>query len=271
MAEGDDCSKVASEGRSTRGDDLSTWADRLEAVLARAPGPIDRVRVLAQTSSTQDAAWDACGGKAGLLVTTGRQVSGRGRLGRAWNDPRGLGVAVTCVVDARFEAWRLSMLAGVAAACACDRFLPQRARTRWPNDVLEPGEGGRKMGGVLIEVRDGLALVGVGINVGQQDRDWPSELKAASLSQLGAACSRIDVLEELLGQLHRLWSHPSDELVGQWRAREWLVGRRCTIAHDGQQHTGLVQSIDPIGKLVLVTEQGELHVSSASASVVRSL
>lgn len=252
-------------------EDLSTWADRLEAVIARVPGPIERVRVIAETGSTQDAAWNACGGRGGLLVTTGRQVSGRGRLGRAWNDERGLGVAATLVVDAKLESWRLSMKAGVAASRACDRFVAHPTRTRWPNDVLEPGEGGRKMGGVLIEVRDGLALVGVGINVAQQGCDWSEVLmsRAVSLSQLGAACFRIDVLEELLAQLHWLWSLPGDELVDEWRRREWLIGRRCTIAHDGQEHTGLVQSIDPVGKLVLATGAGEVHVASASASVVR--
>lgn len=279
MGEGDpiptgvEASGPAPEGQGTRSEDLRTWADRLEAVIAHAPGPIDRVRVLAQTGSTQDAAWEACGGRPGLLVTAGCQVSGRGRLGRAWHDERGLGVAATFVVDAMVQTWRLSMLAGVAASRACERFLAQPARTRWPNDVLEPGEGGRKLGGVLIEVRAGLALVGLGVNVAQLESDWPADLRAraGSLWQLGAACSRIDVLEELLAQLHRLWSHPDEELVDEWRQREWLIGRRCTIAHDGQQHTGLVRSIDPIGKLVLETDEGELHVSSASSSVVRNL
>ncbi|MCL4221899.1 MAG: biotin--[acetyl-CoA-carboxylase] ligase [Phycisphaerales bacterium] len=256
-----------------RGEDLQTWADRLEAVIARVPGPMDRVRVLTRTGSTQDAAWEACGGRAGLLVTTGRQASGRGRLGRVWRDEQGQGVAATFVVEASVETWRMSILAGVAASGACDRFLGQPTRTRWPNDVLEPGEGGRKLGGVLIEVRGGLALVGVGVNVAQQEREWPEELqgRAVSLSQLGSACSRIDMLEELLAQLHRWWSRSSEELVDEWRQREWLIGRRCTIAHDGQRHTGLVRSIDPIGNLVLDTEEGELHVSSASASVVQNL
>ncbi|KAA0213046.1 MAG: biotin--[acetyl-CoA-carboxylase] ligase [Leptolyngbya sp. PLA3] len=262
-----------SEGQRTRNEDLSTWADRLEATLARVPGPINRVRVLALTGSTQDAAWESCGGRGGLLVTTGRQVRGRGRLGRTWSDERGLGIAATFVVDARVPAWRLSMLAGVAASRACDRVLHRPTRTRWPNDVLEPGEGGRKLGGVLIEVRDGLAMVGVGVNVRQQESDWPVSLRerAVSLAQLGAGCFRIDVIEELLAQVQRLWAHPVDELVEAWREREWLIGRRCTIAHDGEQHTGLVRSIDPIGKLVLESAAGELHVASASASVVRYL
>lgn len=250
--------------------DLSTWADRLEAVLRANPGPIDRVRVMSQTSSTQDAAVHACAGRPGLMLTAGRQSAGRGRLGRAWIDQQGGGVATTLVLEATAEAWRLAMLAGVAAANACDRFLNQRTYTRWPNDVLEPGERGRKLCGVLVEVRNGLALVGIGINVQQRDEDWSDELaeRAVSLTELGACCERIDVLEALLDEIHRLWTQPGEVLVEGWRRREWLIGRRCVIAHDGQRHAGVVKSIDPLGHLVLATEQGELHLASASASVV---
>lgn len=251
-------------------DDLTIWADRLEAVVRVHPGPIDRVRVMAETGSTQDAALNACGSRPGLLLTTGRQLRGRGRLGRKWVDQSAGGVAVTMVLPGTVESWQLSMLAGVAAAFACERFLHRQAQTRWPNDVLEPGPRGRKLGGVLVEVRDGLALVGIGINVKQNTQDWPTELAehAVSLSQLGAACERIEVLEAVLKEVHRLWPKPAQELVDAWRGREWLIGRRCVIAHDGQRHAGVVRSIDPLGHLVLATDEGDLHLPSASASVV---
>ena len=63
---------------------LHRWADDLETHLSGLDLlGLDRVVVLAETASTQDAALRHAGGKPGLLCMTGRQTGGRGRLGRA--------------------------------------------------------------------------------------------------------------------------------------------------------------------------------------------
>lgn len=251
-------------------EDLTTWADRLERVLVDEPGPIDRVRVLAETESTQDAAWQSCGGRAGLVVVAGRQTRGRGRLGKHWVDSFGLGVAMTLVVEPGEPGWRLSVLAGVAAASACERFVPGRVRVRWPNDVLEPGERGRKLAGVLVESRSGLALVGVGINVRQGSEHWSGRLgeQAVSLHQLGAECSRLDVARALVKSFHALWKVDAGALIEEWRAREWLFGRRCTVAHNGDTFQGVVKTIDPNDQIVLDVGSGDVALPAASSSVI---
>ncbi len=104
---------------------LSKWQSQLEQAVHGSwvfPGtcPLDRVMVLAETESTQDAAMRLCGGRPGLVVIAGRQTKGRGRLGRLWADTSHLGVAMTFVFDGKaYDDAHLSLAVGVAASKAC--------------------------------------------------------------------------------------------------------------------------------------------------------
>ena len=67
------------------GVEVKTWTDRLQSVLVEAGGPFDRVVVVPETSSTQDAA-RRLDREPGTVVIACRQTAGRGRLGRTWAD-----------------------------------------------------------------------------------------------------------------------------------------------------------------------------------------
>lgn len=246
-------------------DDPADWAQRLEETIRELHiWIIDRVAVVPETPSTQDAAFELARGKPGLMLLAERQTAGRGRLGRTWVQHGGLGVAVTFVLDAaKLDAGRLSMAAGVAAAKALDGCVapPAGFGLRWPNDVVEatgrPG-GGRKVAGVLIEIREGLALLGVGVNVFQKEHNFPPELRgsAVSLLQLGPTSDRIGVAQGLLRELHRAMSAEPGLLAHDWTARDVLTGSRQVFIHQHQRVEGIVESIDPAHEIVLRTSPG---------------
>src|SRR5437868_6937213 len=131
---------------------IETWGSAVESLIARERiACIDRIAVVRETESTQDVARAMCGGRAGVVVGSGRELRG-----------------------------------------------------------------------VLIEQVDGLALVGVGINVLQRGGDWAEELRlrAVSLGQLGSAVSRLDVLLRLISELDRALGSSDEVLEGRWAARE---------------------------------------------------
>jgi len=71
-----------------------------------------------------------------------------------------------------------------------DQLGGDERRPRCLQRKPEPREdGGRKLAGVLIEVRSGIALVGVGINVLHGPDDFPPHLRsqATSISMVGRA------------------------------------------------------------------------------------
>ena len=79
---------------------------------------------------------------------------------------------------------------------------PDWLRVKAPNDVLLDG---RKLAGVLIEQSDGIAVIGVGINVGPID--WPAELEgqAISLYEAGVEIDRFEVLEMVMPMVVDAW------------------------------------------------------------------
>jgi BirA family biotin operon repressor/biotin-[acetyl-CoA-carboxylase] ligase len=127
------------------------------------------VRVLAQTTSTQDVARQlSCTSQQRVFIAA-RQTKGRGSRGRTWNDPRGLGLAMTMALPRNaptgpIDPTILPLACGLAVIDAIKRLLGPRSPRlglKWPNDVMQvdaSGRGVRKLGGVLIEAAQGLPV-----------------------------------------------------------------------------------------------------------------
>ncbi len=200
---------------------LTEWADRIERVIAETPDCcVDRVAVIAETASTQDAAAAHAGGRPGLLVLTGRQTAGRGRMGRVWADTADAGLAATFVLpDDPRDPGALAAVGGIAARETLAAVAPGIVlRLKRPNDVLAIDNDGqaRKIAGVLIERRDGLTLIGIGMNVAQES--WPDELadSAVSLAQLGVGVDRIELAAWLVRSMSAAVRLLPDEIEERW-------------------------------------------------------
>ena len=134
----------------------------------------------------------------GAVAATEEQTEGRGRLGREWHAPRGS--SVLCSVLLRpglpVERWpELSLVAGGAVAEAV-RAAGVEPTLKHPNDVLA---GGRKLAGMLAEARDGIVVLGIGVNVRQQENELPDG--ATSLRLERSTVSRPELLAEILAVL----------------------------------------------------------------------
>ena len=164
----------------------------------------------------------------------------------------------------------VALRAGLEACRACEVALGKSCRLRWPNDVLEPGKPGRKLAGVLIEVGDAIATIGIGLNVKQQPGHWSSTLegRAVSLAQLGYPGERIDAACLLLGACTRALEVSPAAAVAQWREREWLIGRRCALLVGDRRIVGRVKGITPGGALAVLRDDGCVEeVPSVAVSI----
>ena len=199
----------------------------------------------------------------GAVAVTDFQTAGRGRLGRVWAAPPG--TALLCSVLLRPPAGsriaQLSLVGGLAAAQTVESTLGRPARVKWPNDVLVDGQ---KVAGVLAEARDGIVVVGIGLNVNQTAAELPADARvpATSLRILdGAERDRDALLAALLERLETAYGSWLDgglaALHGELVSRDALAGRRVSI--DGRPARAL--GIDAEGRLVLDSgpvESGEV-------------
>jgi len=174
------------------------WGDRIEALIESIGPPLTVSRVMAQCASTQEHA-RALG--LGAVVVAQRQTGGRGQRGNVWADTGDEGLAFSLVLPATEQPQRSAALA-MAIVDALEPLAPSRLTVKHPNDVLLDG---RKLAGVLIEQADGLAVIGIGINVAQQS--WPDELAqtAISLGLAGVEVDRLGVMERVLPAVVAAW------------------------------------------------------------------
>jgi len=244
--------------------DCEFWRARLHG--AAANGIVRDVIVLPQTASTQDAARQH-GLRSGVMVATLEQTAGRGRFGRRWRDSGRDGLAVTFVLP-RDRPQRWAIAAAVAAANAIEAASNITVGIKWPNDILAPD--GRKIAGVLVEQTGGFAVIGIGVNVHQQD--WPPDLadRAVSLLQLGANPERIDLAVALLKSVASAHSRTDQELQDDFMLRDMLTGRLGLIRSGGDIIRGRIQRIEPMRGLSVRDSSGcEVWIDAEIASIER--
>lgn len=258
-------------------EELEDWADRLEAKAASTGFDPTRVRVFATCDSTQDPARDL---GIGSIVTTARQSAGRGRLGRAWVEDQGTGVAVSLGLKAK-PPEHACMAVAVASMKAVRGVLIDRGATveqaeqvglKFPNDLVDR-RGGRKIGGILVEVSGDLAVVGIGINI--HPREWPAGIEGISVGELipGVTPSRIEILERLLIEVDRAWSLPTDHLDATFAAEHAPTGGRVEIriGEDPDPSTlvsGRLLDLDPRRRLLVEADQGLVEVPVDRARIL---
>jgi len=211
------------------------------------------------------------GAPAGLVIVADAQTAGRGRQGRRWSSEAGQGLYVSILrrpdVPAT-EAWRWTLLAGLAARAAVGPHLPAPgAWLKWPNDLFV---GRRKLGGILCELssagpRVDAIVVGIGLNLRPPATGWPPDLadRATSLEQHGAASGLRDrVLADLLGALTLLEADlgsPGGAAALTSLARDAMapmIGRSATVEVGGAPRTVVVTGLADSGALEVLEEDG---------------
>jgi BirA family biotin operon repressor/biotin-[acetyl-CoA-carboxylase] ligase len=184
-------------------------------VMHRSCRLLRRVIVLRQTDSTQDAA-RRLNATPGDVVVAWRQTAGRGQFGRQWADTGTDGVAMTVVIE-RDSPQRLVLATALGVASAAETILGRPVTIKQPNDILVDG---RKLAGVLVEQIEQVALIGVGMNVGQ--RSWPDELRdrAISVAQLQMNIDRLHIIEAILINLDRVLRESEAQLAREFASRD---------------------------------------------------
>ncbi|GLZ81071.1 biotin--[acetyl-CoA-carboxylase] ligase [Actinorhabdospora filicis] len=253
-----------------------------DAVRARLTGSLwHDVRAVPATGSTNAdlAALARAGAPEGTVLSADRQDAGRGRLGRGWTSPSGAGLAVSVLLrptvpPARF-GW-LTLLAGLSLVEVSRETAGAEAWLKWPNDLLL-GPERRKGAGILAEIAPPTGVVlGMGLNVSLTEAELPRE-DATSLELAGAKeLDRTVLLAALLDRLearYRAWSAAGGDpevLLPGYLAVCDTIGRpvRAELP-DGGSLTGLAETVDTDGRLVIAHRDGRTPVAAADVVHLR--
>ena len=232
-------------------------------------------------TSTQDVARRLCeaGALEGSTVVADEQTAGRGRQGRRWSSPAGLGIACSMILPRFANPGVAALVIGAGVAAGLSSAGVAGVALKWPNDVMgaDDAEGSsplswpagvaaraRKIAGVLIEGvggESGQYIAGVGVNVNQSPGGFPGDLAGLATSARalsGTRMERSNVLAAILAEIERRIDalrrgthEDAAAQVEEWRTRSLLVGRLVKVESGSRMMEGCAVDIQPDGALVI--------------------
>ena len=267
----------------------SPWADlsrpplseqELHGALVRPGSFVAALTVIAETGSTNDDLAEAArrGAPEGTVLVAETQTAGRGRLDRIWTSPPRAGLLFSVLLRPAVPVHRLTwipLLAGLAVQQAVARLCAVEPRLKWPNDLLlgrDPAGEPAKVGGILAQAAGDAVVVGIGLNVSTRRDELPAG--AASLATEGAECTDRDpLLRAILRTLadrYADWARDPDALGPAYEEVCDTIGRAVLVQlPDGGTLAGTATGLDPSGRLVVRTDDGDVPVSAGDVTGVR--
>jgi BirA family biotin operon repressor/biotin-[acetyl-CoA-carboxylase] ligase len=188
----------------------------------------------------------------GDIVVADEQTAGQGRHGHTWHSEPGAGLYVSIVLA---PTPVLTLALGLAAADAIVQSTGIACDLRWPNDLML---GPRKVAGILVQLVDGRAIAGIGVNVNHTA--FPPELSEEATSlrlHAGRAFPREEILSALLRAIETYISEPKEAILRLFEnASSYARGRRVTVALPEGTIEGATAGLNPDGFLIVRRDDG---------------
>ena len=258
----------------------------LQQILNRLPGDFpwqSQIHWYDTIESTNTAAKSMAlsGAPHGTVLVAGHQTGGRGRMGRSFHSPVGMGVYMTILLRPQCKPEQLMHLTCATAVAMCDavenaaRFRPQ---VKWTNDLVV---GTKKLGGILTELvfsPTGLcAIVGIGINARQKPEDFPEELRQIACSAamvsgtpLDTAALAASMIQALYRMDQRLLSGKS-EILAQYRRDCITPGKEISILRADQVQHATALDINDDGALIVRFPDGQTETVNSGEVSIRGM
>ncbi len=262
------------EGEPRRGYRLVAAPDKLlaEEILYRLPtktlrGPIYHYDTAVSTNDLAKKL-GVQGAPEGTLVVAETQSGGRGRLGRSWHSPPGLGLYASLLLRPPLPPSELPLITlstAVSVVRTLSRAVGLTPGIKWPNDLILKG---KKLGGILTEMETEsdqirYLIVGLGLNI--NNPDFPAELAGTATSLLleeGRAFTRVPLLKTWLEEFENLYlrflSRGFPEILAEWKEHSVTLGKYVAVRQGSRHLEGLALEVGPDGALLLETALGEV-------------
>jgi BirA family biotin operon repressor/biotin-[acetyl-CoA-carboxylase] ligase len=210
-------------------------------------------------------------------IRAATQTGGRGRHGRVWtSDLGGLWMSVVLPLDPPARGWEaFPLAAGLAVVSTLHRLGLDRARLRWPNDVLV---GPKKICGILMEkYSPERVVVGLGLNITNQPSTLDPTLApiATSLAaELPGHPSADDLFLELLTSLRVLHGRVAEEgfaALTDEINRHWGGTRHVELTLPQETIRGPFLGIDSRGDLLVEIDGHPVSHSAPHVQLMREV
>ena len=191
----------------------------------------------------------------GTLAVADYQSMGKGRRGRSWAAPHGVGIWMSLLLRPELPPTCASMLTLVAALAVADgirEVCDLEAKIKWPNDIVV---NGKKVCGILTEMSTELECInyivtGIGINVA--NHEFPEEIRDVATSlylETGKEVRRSQLIAAIMrayeGYYDKFMEIFSKEMSDKYNLLTPQIDGRysCTVTHIQRKNTKFVSEV----------------------------
>ena len=257
-------------------------AEEILAALAAHPWK-DRIRVLdcVDSTNTMAKALAAQGAPAGTVLIADHQTGGRGRLGRSFLSPEGVGIYLSVILRPQVRPDKILHLTAMAAEYltrAVEEVCGVTPGIKWTNDLVM---NRKKISGILtelsVEAESGLVqyvVVGIGVNCNQTGFDPSIADIATSLAlETGQNEDRNLLAAAMIRAMHRL----SEQLLTD---RDWLrryeavcvtLGQEVKLVRGDEVRYAFAEGLDDAAALLVRYPDGSREAIACGEVSVRGM
>lgn len=215
----------------------------------------------------------------GTLVVAEQQNGGKGRRGRYWESPAGVGIWMSVLLRPQINPVSASMLTLIMALAASKGIYEAtglKAEIKWPNDLVL---NKKKICGILTEMNTELmeiqhVVIGIGINANLEG--FPEELKETATSlylETGEKYQRSRIIAKTMEALEEYYdifvkTEDMSGLMDEYNRSLVNLGKEVCVLDPAGEFWGISAGINEKGGLMVkLADESVVEVISGEVSV----
>lgn len=224
----------------------------------------------------------AQGATEGTVIIAQEQTGGRGRMGRSFSSPAGLGLYLSVILRPGCvpkDLMHLTCAAGVACADAVEKAVRFRPGIKWANDLVYHKQ---KLGGILTELgfdsqgNVSWAVVGIGINCLHESTAFPEEIRsiAASLSMVAKKnITPMELARHLIPALYEMRQNllNAKAIMAHYRSDCITLGQEVRVSRAGLVRYGKALAVGDDASLTVEFSDGSTEAVASGEVSVRGM
>ena len=218
----------------------------------------------------------------GTVAVADCQTGGKGRLGRRFQSPGGVGIYLSMLLRPdcpQEQLMHLTCAVGTAMCDALEEAAGVRPGIKWTNDLVCEK---RKLSGILVELLNDTrgklcVIIGIGVNCCQQLTDFPEELRDRAGSLAMVTGRRIDrpkvaaAMMEALANMDRNLLTGKEAMLEQYRRDCVTLGQKISVVRGDEIRHGTALDIGDDGDLIVRFDDGHTEAVSSGEVSIRGM
>lgn len=188
-----------------------------------------------------------------FLVSAKEQTKGRGRHGRSWDNFKD-GIYMSLMLP---PANTLT-LTTLEISVLISEFFNSELQVKWPNDIYTYDQ--KKCAGILIDVKEGKLIAGIGINLNSKNDKYGSIFYQENNSQEELSFKIANHIKN-----HRL---SDSDIINRWNKLCFHLNKKVEIIDLDQSFLGIFEGIGRNGQALLNIEGKVKEFYSGSLKLI---